>query len=111
VVGLSSLVTAGDDIRFWAGHATPASAPFRVTEAGALVATSGTIGGFTLSSTALYAGTTTTRIQLDTTSGIHLGATDFADASFRVSLAGALVATNATISGAISASTIDIGGG
>lgn len=45
VVGLSSLVTAGDDIRFWAGHATPASAPFRLTEAGALVATSATITG------------------------------------------------------------------
>ena len=28
VVGMSSAVTAGDDIRFWAGHATPASAPF-----------------------------------------------------------------------------------
>lgn len=48
VVGLSSAVTGGDDIRFWAGHATPGSAPYRVTEAGALTATSGTIGGFTL---------------------------------------------------------------
>ena len=45
VVGLSSLVTGGDDVRFWAGHATPGSAPFRVTEAGALVATSATITG------------------------------------------------------------------
>lgn len=44
-VGMSSAVTAGDDIRFWAGNATPASAPFRVTEAGALVATSATITG------------------------------------------------------------------
>jgi len=42
VVGLSAVVTGGDDIRFWAGHATPASAPFQVTEAGALTAT-GTI--------------------------------------------------------------------
>lgn len=45
VVGLSSTVTGGDDIRFWAGHATPASAPFYVTESGALVATSATISG------------------------------------------------------------------
>lgn len=60
VVGMSSAVTGGDDIRFWAGHVTPASAPFYVTEAGALVATSatitgaitassGTIGGWTIS--------------------------------------------------------------
>jgi hypothetical protein len=55
-VGLSSAVTGGDDIRFWAGHATPASAPFKVTEAGVLTATSGTIGGFTLSATEMYGG-------------------------------------------------------
>jgi len=39
VVGISSAVTGGDDIRFWAGHATMASAPFRVTEAGVVTAT------------------------------------------------------------------------
>jgi hypothetical protein len=33
-VGMSSAVTGGDDIRFFAGSATPSSAPFRVTEAG-----------------------------------------------------------------------------
>ena len=50
-VGLSSLVTGGDDVRFWAGHATPGSAPFRVTEAGALVVTSATVtGAITISS-------------------------------------------------------------
>jgi len=54
--GLSSTVTAGDDIRFWAGHATPSSAPFRVTEAGVLTATSGTIGGWTLAATELSSG-------------------------------------------------------
>lgn len=38
--GLASTVTVGDDIRFWAGapFASRASAPFRVTEAGILVA-------------------------------------------------------------------------
>jgi hypothetical protein len=38
-VGISSTVTGGDDIRFWAGHTTPTSAPFRITESGALTAT------------------------------------------------------------------------
>jgi len=181
-VGLSSAVTGGDDIRFFAGHVTPASAPFKVTEAGVLTATSGyiggatngwaitaglltaigtgiiqtsatantgikldstsirgyngtaqtiniaadgsgwlgltgtralswttagvaTIGGYTTTATALYAGTTSTRIQLDTTAGIHLGATAFADAPFRVSLAGDLVATSANITGIITATS------
>ena len=45
VVGMSSAVTGGDDIRFWAGDATPGSAEFRVTEAGALTASSATITG------------------------------------------------------------------
>ena len=92
------------------GDSTFADAKFSVTPAGVLKSISGIIGGFTLSSTALYAGAVATRIQLDTTSGIHLGATAFADAPFKVSLAGALIATNATISGTISAATIDIGG-
>ena len=76
---------------------------------GTLTATTGTIGGFTLSATALYAGTIATRIQLDTTSGIHLGATAFADAPFKVSLAGALTATSATISGAVTATSGSVG--
>ncbi len=45
VVGMSSAVTGGDDIRFFAGHATPASAPFKVTEAGVLTASSAIITG------------------------------------------------------------------
>lgn len=52
-VGMSSAVTAGDDVRFWAGNATPSSAPFRVTEAGVLTSTSGSIGDWTINSTYL----------------------------------------------------------
>jgi hypothetical protein len=44
-VGMDNSVTAGDDIRFYAGSATKASAPFRVTEAGELVCTSATVTG------------------------------------------------------------------
>lgn len=44
-VGISSAVTAGNDIRFWAGHVTPGSAPFRVTEDGVLTASSAVITG------------------------------------------------------------------
>ena len=38
---------------FYAGSATPSSAPFNVTTAGALTAQSGTIGGITINSTSL----------------------------------------------------------
>lgn len=51
VVGLSSAVTGGDDIRFWAGNATPASAAFKVTEAGAVTASSITITGGSIAGT------------------------------------------------------------
>ena len=44
-VGMSSAVTGGNDIRFWAGHATPASAPFKVTEDGEVTCSDITITG------------------------------------------------------------------
>jgi len=56
-VGMDSTSSGGDDIRFFAGNATPGSAPFRVTEAGVLTATSGTIGGTTLGASTLTGGT------------------------------------------------------
>lgn len=46
-VGLDS---GGSNPAIYAGSATPGSAPFRVTQAGAVTATSGTIGGWTLAS-------------------------------------------------------------
>ncbi len=85
----------------WLGAATTLS----WTSAGVV-----TIGGFTATATALYAGAVATRVQLDTTSGIHLGATAFADAPFSVSLAGVLKATSATITGEVNANTGKIGG-
>lgn len=116
VVGLSSAVTGGDDIRFWAGNVTPASAAFRVTEAGALTATSatisgaitattGAIGGWTINSTSIYTGT-------EDHSGYTANAGDMtlysngSDASihankFYIDSSGVLNCTAAVISGAI----------
>jgi hypothetical protein len=59
VVGMSSAVGGGDDVRFWAGDISQSTAPFRVHESGFLHAenvditgeihaTGGTIGGFTI---------------------------------------------------------------
>lgn len=54
--GLASTVTGGDDVRFWAGDtfANRASAPFRITESGAFVATSATINGVGWGSTSVF---------------------------------------------------------
>ena len=72
---------------------------------GNITSTSGTIGGFTLGSTSLTAGDATTRVSLSTADGISLGDNTFANAPFRVTPAGALTATSATITGSITASS------
>jgi hypothetical protein len=59
--------------RIWAGNATAASAPFSVTKAGAISATSGTIGGFTLGATTIVGGSVT----LDSTGNIRAGQTAY----------------------------------
>jgi len=107
LVGMSSAITIGDDIRFWAGHATPASAPFKVTEAGALTATSGSIGGWTLGATALTSGTGATTVGVDsggTNPAFYAGSATPGSAPFRVTQAGALTASSATITGALTTS-------
>ena len=80
-VGLDS---GGTNPAFYAGSATPGSAPFRVTQAGALTAssatitgtitsTAGTIGGFTIAATTLSGGSS---LVLDSTgTGIVTGGT------------------------------------
>lgn len=69
--GLTSVVTIGDDIRFWAGStfANRASAPFRVTEAGAVTASSLTITGGDVTYSTLT-GITSARLLGRTTAGV-----------------------------------------
>ena len=69
--------------------------------AGQISATTGSIGGFTVGTTSLTAGSGTSKISLSTADGIHLGANAFADAPFSVNLAGSLTAQSATLSGTI----------
>jgi len=110
---------------FYAGstYANRATAPFRVTPAGALVATSatitgsitattGVIGGWTISANAMTAGTGDTTTSMDsggTNPAFYAGSATPASAPFRVTQAGALVATSATITGAITATSGSIG--
>ena len=99
--GINS-ANAGTDISFWAGStfANRASASFRVTAAGAITATSGTIGGFTIDGTeGLYAGTGATRVQMKAGAGFWAGATAIGAAPFSVTQAGALKSTSGSIAG------------
>lgn len=130
-MGLASTVTGGDDERFWAGatFANRATAPFRVTESGALfasnatisgsiTATSGTIGGFTIGSDYIRDAANSMGLASTVTGGTDCrfwaGATfaNRATAPFRVFEDGSVVATNITISGTSTFSgTVDIGSG
>lgn len=125
-VGLNSEATAGTDWRLWAGDATPGSAPFRVDESGNLVASAGTVGGWTLSASDftggnatlhssgyLLLGTSNDIVRVDASDATYrlwVGNATAASAPFRVTKAGALTATTATITGAVTATSGEIGG-
>jgi len=99
----------------WAGSATPSTAEFSVSTAGALTATSGSIGGWTLGSTTL----TGTNVTLnntgvvtagtgnnvavmsaaDATYRMWVGNAAAASAPFRVTSGGAITSTNLTVTG------------
>lgn len=55
-VGMSSEQTTADDVRFWAGSETKTSAPFRVTESGAVTMTSATISGVPVTGKGTFGG-------------------------------------------------------
>lgn len=72
--GLASTISAGDDVRFWAGStfANRATAVFRVTEAGAVNASNITITGGSISGTSLNIGTETQYLKYDVVNGVRL---------------------------------------
>lgn len=73
--GLASTVTGGDDVRFWAGaaFASRATAPFFVTEAGAVTAANIVATG-TINAQGGYIGAPTTVLNIST-SGLDVGVT------------------------------------
>ena len=111
--------------RLWAGDAVAADAPFSVTKAGVLAATSGTIGGWTLSAASLTGGDAVLAAAGSLTLGTGddvavLSAADAlyrlwagdatpADAPFSVTKLGDLVARNADIRGTIRTSVFELG--
>jgi len=108
--GAIGMASSGS-IRFWSGHTTPSSAPFRVSSAGALTSTSGSIGGWTIDSTGIRLGSGATSRGMDSGStAFYAGSATPSSAPFRVTTAGAVTASNLTVTGgSITASSIDTG--
>ena len=117
----TDIFIADGDVGIHLGHGTFGSAPFSVTKAGVLKATSGTIGGFTLSSDNITAtnftispsgksislGTGDNIFIVDGDVGMQLGDATFDDAPFSVTKAGVLKAESGTIGGwSLSSNTI-----
>ena len=93
------------------GHATFSSAPFRVTEGGALTATNATITGEVNATSGTFNGSIAIgsgdSIFKADSNGIYLGNATFGLAPFRVTPAGAVTATSATITGTLTLTNID----
>jgi len=93
------------------GHATFGSAPFRVTEGGALTATNATITGEVNATSGTFNGSIAigsgNSIFKADSNGIYLGNATFGSAPFRVTPAGAVTATSATITGTLTLTNID----
>lgn len=112
-VGFDRTVTSGDDVRIYAGDASPSRAPFRVTESGALFASSATLAGsITGSSIDIPNATSSTSFHVDATGNAWWGAnvTDFNanhdNASAYILNGGTAVFTDITLSGTITGSSI-----
>ena len=93
------------------GNATFGSAPFRVTEGGALTATNATITGEVNATSGTFNGSIAigsgNSIFKADSNGIYLGNATFSSAPFRVTPAGDVTATSATITGTLTLTNID----
>lgn len=94
----------------WAGREDPEKAPFSITRAGALVAASGKLGGWTVSSTRIRSGSNGTYVALDSgTSGVDyvmwagnanpIDSEGNLSAKFAIKRTGEMYATGGTIGG------------
>lgn len=77
---------------------------------GTVSADAGDIGNWSITSTSLETGTAASHMELNPTTGIWMGADAIGNAPFSVTNAGVLTATDAVLSGSITANTGAIGG-
>ncbi len=93
----------------WWGATTLGSAVGKVLDTGAATFSNMTITGGAISGASISIGSGNNIFKADA-NGIYLGNATFASAPYSVSMAGALIATNATITGVITATSGAIGG-
>lgn len=109
LAGISGDGSAASSIRFWAGHATKTSAPFRVTQDGSLYASKATITGTINATGGTFSGniSVTGTISGGTISGATItgGSIDISSGQFRVTSTGRLTARNVDIRGYIDATS------
>lgn len=101
-MGMSANISASDDVRFWAGatFANRTTAPYRVYESGALVATSATISGsVSVGSLDIPDTITANSMHVETDGDTFWGATTFAAAPASISKAGAAIFKSITVGG------------
>ena len=120
-IGSGNSIFKADTNGIYLGNTTFSSAPFRVSPAGALTATSGTVGGVTIASNKIYIGAgnfanTDTGFYVDNTGNFSLkdkltwnGTTLTINGNGTFS--GALSAASGTFTGALEGGTISIGSG
>lgn len=114
---IASLINqAADSVQITAKHVningvTSINNSFKVNTDGTFVAAGGTIGRYRVTSTYLDTGSGANNAGMGGNQAFWAGNTDSNNAPFRVSYAGALVASSATITGAIYATSGSITGG
>lgn len=115
-INLNGAVTANNNVKIGTdGKITAVNADItgKITAtsgsfSGEITAAKGKIGKYTITSTYLYTGTGNTQAGIGGNQAFWAGAESSNSAPFRVSYGGALVATNATISGKITATSLTL---
>ena len=111
---VSMLNASANEINITGNRIKIQSDNFELSKTGSITATSGKIGNWNITGNNLYSGSGSSYVRLDAnenvTTAIWCGAEGSSNAPFRVTKAGALTATNATVTGSLYSSNGTIGG-
>ena len=90
----------------WSGASTYASAPFKVSAAGSMAATTGTFSGTINGGTIDIGGSDSTSFHVDSSGNLWVGASTYATAPFKISSSGFVTSANgATFTGGLSSTS------
>ena len=92
--------------QMWLGASTYAAAPFKVSAAGSMAATTGTFSGTINGGTIDIGGSDSTSFHVDSSGNMWVGASTYASAPFKISAAGFVTSANgATFTGGLSSTS------